>query len=105
MQAFNLQKHQPSVAAAVHLLHELKIKICGSTVNETLQNHPDYPSLLSISDSLSKWKIDNAAIKTTAEKLPELPLPFIANLKTNGGSFVVVTSLTPTHITYSLGGG
>jgi hypothetical protein len=32
-------------------------------VDETLQNHPDWPSLLSISDALSKWNIPNASGK------------------------------------------
>jgi thiol-disulfide isomerase/thioredoxin len=43
-----------------------------------LQNHPDWPSLLCISDSLNKWHIPNAAAKSESRDLDEIPVPFIA---------------------------
>ncbi|OYW78465.1 MAG: hypothetical protein B7Z27_07415, partial [Sphingobacteriia bacterium 32-37-4] len=51
------------------------------TINETLQSHPDYPSFLSISDSLNNWKVENLVIQTSAEKLLEIPTPFITSFK------------------------
>lgn len=59
------------------LLKSLKIKVSIPTIDQTLQEHPDYPSFLSIVDSLSKWNVQSIAIQTTADKLPEIPTPFI----------------------------
>jgi len=80
--------YKPIVQSTVYFLKLLKVKVCSNTVNETLQNHPDYPSLLSINDSLQQWHIDTAVLETIPEKLQELPTPFIAVL--NNNSFAVV---------------
>jgi len=56
-------KYDPKVNTIIAFLKLLDVKVNNSTVDETLQNHPDWPSLLSISDALSKWNIPNAATK------------------------------------------
>ena len=43
-----------------------------------IQSHPDYPSLLSISDTLSFFKINNLATNLQNEDLLHLPKYFIA---------------------------
>lgn len=83
-------QYENPVQATAALLKELKVKVNASAVNEALQNHPDYPSMLSISDGLKTWKIENMAVKVEKEKLDELPFPFIAHTKENGGSFIPV---------------
>lgn len=86
---FRLQTFSPLVAATVTLLQQLQVKrITPNTVNEILQNHPDYPSLLSINDSLQQWHIDTAAFMAEPDKLHEIPAPFIAVL--NNKDFVTV---------------
>lgn len=45
------------------LLKELQVKISISSIRKALEEHPDYPSLLSISDALTSWKIENISIK------------------------------------------
>jgi len=62
---------EPNVKATTAFLN-------NATVNETLQNHPDWPSLLCIADSLNKWNITNVAGKMEASKIDQLPTPFIA---------------------------
>ncbi len=74
------------VNTTIALLRQLKVSVTNTTVNETLLNHPDYPSLLSISDALKQWNIETAAIKITEDKLEEIPLPFMAYINSNGGS-------------------
>lgn len=74
-----LEKYESPVNATIALLKSLGVKVTNATVNNTLQNHPDYPSLLSISDALKSWKIEDMAAKVEKEKLDELPLPFIAH--------------------------
>lgn len=82
----SLFENQPLIVAA--LLKQMKVKVSMQTINESLQSHPDYPSFLSISDSLNNWKVENLVIQTSAEKLTEIPTPFITSFKQ--GVFVVV---------------
>ncbi|MEI6263804.1 MAG: vitamin K epoxide reductase family protein [Sphingobacteriia bacterium] len=69
----------------------IKIKVSLNTINQTLHEHPDYPSFLSISDSLKKWNIDCLALQTNAHNLLSIPTPFITNYK--NGQFIVVKEL------------
>lgn len=69
---------EPNVKATILFLQLTKVKVNNATVNETLQNHPDYPSLLCVSDALNKWSIPNGAGKIEPEKINTLPTPFIA---------------------------
>lgn len=45
-----LDQYEPNVKATISFLNQLRVKVNNSTVNETLQNHPDWPSMLCISD-------------------------------------------------------
>src|SRR5687768_11523905 len=76
------------------LLRELKVPITSSKVIETLEQHPDFPSLLSISDSLEQWKVESIVLEVETETLDKLPTPFIAHTKTGGGSFVLVSTVS-----------
>ncbi len=103
-----LEEYGNPVTATINLLESLKVKVTGSTVSEALLNHPDYPSLLSVSDALNRWQVENMAVKTEKEKLDELPLPFIAHSDENGGTFTTVTKITSDAVEYtkpSAGGG
>lgn len=73
-----LEQYESNVKAIVTFLKIIKVKVNNSTVNETFQNHPDYPSLLCISDSFNKWNIPNGAGKIEPHQIEELPVPFIA---------------------------
>lgn len=59
----------------------LNVKISDSTIKKEFEEHPDYPSLLSISDILSNYGIDNLSISIDTEKLYDIPTPFITQLK------------------------
>ncbi len=85
----SLLENQPLVIAA--LLKQIKVKVSMQTIIETVEAHPNYPSYLSISDSLNKWNVESIAIQTTADKLPEIPTPFITNYK--NGQFIVVNQI------------
>ncbi len=90
-----LEKQTNSNATQVtnQLLKSLKVPVTASTVIEELEQHPDYPSLYSISDNLSKWKVENLALNVDANKIDELPVPFIAHSKAGGGSFILVNDV------------
>ncbi|HYF29550.1 MAG TPA: thioredoxin domain-containing protein [Chitinophagaceae bacterium] len=72
----------------------LRIPIAYDLLRSRLLAHPNYPSLLSITDTLDELEIDNAALVVDKEKISELPIPFLAYLNNRGGQFVVVTNVT-----------
>lgn len=41
----------------------LGIRVPTAAVDSTLENHPEWPSLLCVSDALHSWKIPHAAAK------------------------------------------
>ena len=92
--------YEPNVKAAIVYLRQLKVKVNNATVNETLQNHPDWPGLLCVTDSLNKWNIPNGAGKIEVSKIDELPIPFLANTHNSENSLAVVTEVTPSTIKY-----
>jgi len=61
------------------LCKALDVPITKTTLVTSLLEHPDYPSLLSISDVLQNYRVKNMSIRVKEqEKLIELPTPFIA---------------------------
>lgn len=59
-QLFNTT-NQPSIEVISLLINHLRVAVTKTSVREQLQIHPDYPSLLSLSDTLDIWNIQNAA--------------------------------------------
>lgn len=90
------------VFSTIRLLECLKIKFTRKYISESLQNHPNYPSLLSISDTLIKLKIESISLKTSADKLSSIPVPFVTLLNENGEKFITVTAVTDNSVTYFL---
>lgn len=91
---FNIFKSQQHNAISVikHLLNELKVDVSNDTINTTLTEHPYYPNLSSISDSLSEWHVSNQAyhIDKVGFDATDLYYPFIAHTKDNGGRYFLV---------------
>jgi len=63
-----------------HFIAALAIPLTRQTLNDDLQKHPDYNSLLAISEVLDNWHIPNAAYQLTFDELvaAEIEDPFIA---------------------------
>ncbi|MGN6196015.1 MAG: vitamin K epoxide reductase family protein [Ginsengibacter sp.] len=94
-----LNLYEQPVNVTIHLLRRLNVKVTNETVSEAVLNHPDYPSILSISDTLAKLHIENAAITIDGDRLDEVSLPFIAFVRT-AGSFVLVTDIKNSSVFY-----
>jgi uncharacterized membrane protein len=88
------------VAATINLLTLLKVRVTVTAIKETISGNSNYPSLLAITESLGKWKVDAECYNITPDKLPLLPVPFIAHLRTNSGSFVAVKETSTSGVTY-----
>lgn len=87
------QAKDNAVSATYQYLKAIGAKVTEETVEETLKNHPDYPSLLATSDALNEWHIENVAVRITPEQLGELPTPFLTYLRTDYGIFALVKSV------------
>lgn len=75
--SFLVDRYDSRVGTVIRYLQLLNIKANSSTINETMQNHPDWPSLLCISDTLHTYHIPHAAGKVKPEELDQLPAPFL----------------------------
>jgi hypothetical protein len=47
-------------------------------VIKELDKHPDYLSLMAVSDILTAFEVENAAFRMDFEELDDVPLPFTA---------------------------
>jgi uncharacterized membrane protein len=88
--------YENQVLILYELLKSLGAKVTIATIDDILHEHPDYPSFLSITDSLEKWNVDSLAIQTSADKLDEIPVPFITSFKQ--GYFIAVASVNKSEI-------
>jgi len=98
---FNQYENDSNIV--IEFLKKHQIKVTGTTIDETLQHHPDYPSILSISDSLKKWGVNNVTIKVEPEKLAELPFPCIVHAKNE--SFIILDAVDQNQVHYTNGKG
>ncbi|GAB3562769.1 hypothetical protein GCM10027578_05480 [Spirosoma luteolum] len=90
--AFTAARENP-VAALQTLLRLLKVRVTHNTIADTLERHPDYPSLLALSHTLNTLKVENIAARLTADQLIEVPTPFMVHRLEEDGMFNVVRSL------------
>lgn len=88
------------VSLCVLFLRSLNVKVSRSSVNEQLENHPDFPSLFALSECLRQWNVENAAVKIDPSSIAELPTPFVTTTtKDANGSFVIVHEIEASQIT------
>ena len=90
--------YEPTVKATIAFLKLFKVNVTNAAVNETLQNHPDWPSLLCISDSLNKWHIPNGAGKIDVNNISELPVPFMAYTNNRENPLAIVKEVAADSI-------
>jgi hypothetical protein len=62
---------------AANYLRLLGANITSTTLKKDLEENPYYPTLLSLSDTFTKYKIDNKAFEVSRENFDCLEAPFI----------------------------
>ena len=67
----------PNVQAVACWLKLLNVKVHAHTIEEQMEQHPDWPSLLCISDALHQWKVPHLAAKATDHQLPDQQFPLL----------------------------
>jgi uncharacterized membrane protein len=85
------------------LLKLLDVKITDTTLENDLLYHPNYPSLLSISDVLSSYGVENISFECEKGQLSNLPIPFITRIKSDNGGrgfFTIVKSKSSDSVCY-----
>lgn len=98
---FLFNKRSNAEAAVTNLLKYLKVTIDSDSVIDELEKHPDYPSMLAVSDVLTEFNIENSAFRVDIEVLNELSSPFLINLNTNGGEFAVITKMDAKYVYFA----
>ena len=93
-------QYEPNVKATIAFLTLLNVKVNNVMVDEILQNHPDWPGLLSIADSLNKWNIPNGSGKIEPNQIDQLPVPFIAYTNDREHPLSIVTQVADTTIEF-----
>lgn len=89
------------VASVMKILDLLKIPNTKKYIEDYVLSHPNYPSLLTVSDTLQKFKIETLAINISFEKIQEIPLPCITQVKKEGSSlFVILNKISEENIEY-----
>lgn len=77
----------------------INVKVTRTSLDETLIKHPDFPSLLSVNDTLTRFGITNMAVQRRRFTLQELPLPFITQYRSED-RLILVTAVTPEWVTF-----
>ncbi len=72
------------------LLKHLKVRTSTTNLKDKLYNHPEYPSLDSVTDVFQSLNVSSLAINISSQELPEVPTPCLAALNTEGGTFAVI---------------
>lgn len=77
-------------------LKKLEIPVSKGFIKNQIRSHPEYPSLLSITDTLDELSIDNASLVVDKERIGEIPVPFLAHITKGGGDLLLVTDIEKT---------
>ncbi len=93
-------KEENTVSVLQKAISYFNVPVTEDTIKESLKAHSHYPSLKSVCDVLSEWKIENYPLKYSAVELNELKSPFIAHFGAGGGSLVFVSNFRNGSVTY-----
>lgn len=74
------------------LLEMLDIPFSKDYLHDLIDSHPEQESLLSISDTLTKYKVDSLAIQIGEDKLDQIPLPSVVQM--NGDSYPIFSCVS-----------
>jgi len=71
-------------------LATLNIPVSRRYFRKQVASHPDYPSLLSVSDTLQKLGIPHGVARMDRENLENLERPYVLHLEEDAGKFIVI---------------
>lgn len=77
MNTFTTHLQHPNIQATARLLKQLQVRVHNTSIEQQLEEHPDWPSLLSISDALHQWNVPHLAAKAADKQLPDAHFPLM----------------------------
>jgi ABC-type bacteriocin/lantibiotic exporter with double-glycine peptidase domain len=89
----NFSEEVKCIKTTLELVKALKVKISVTAITKYLEEHPDFPSLLSIADCLENFGIHTLGLKINYEKLQTVPTPILTVHENNGVEFFQIISL------------
>jgi uncharacterized membrane protein len=94
--------HTNLVNVASCYINQLKVKVSKTTLKESINENPFFPSLYSLSNAFERFNIPHQAVKIDKENLENLTPPYIAYVRAQntGKDFVLVTSVTNHEVQY-----
>ncbi len=87
---------QNSEAVALQYVKQQNLKISRTTLQNALREHPDYPSMLALSDVFNSFGVESMALRVESIKtLADKPLPLIVQVQSEAGDslFALVLSI------------
>jgi uncharacterized membrane protein len=87
---------------AVKYAQQLNIPITATSIKESIEQNPYYPSLYSLSNTFTKFKIESIAFEANEEQLADIQPPFIVYMQmpSIGKDFVLVTKKNKENVSY-----
>lgn len=87
--AFIFESHSMEQAVS-NFLKSLGVPVSEHYVQKLISAHPDFPSLLSISDTLHRLGVDHAASRVAKEDLSGIAFPYLLPLDKGRGDMLLV---------------
>lgn len=90
------------INVAQQYVQQLKAPVTKTTLRQSLEENPYYPSLYSLSNVFNRFKIANESFATDEDNLGSIEPPFITycSKQRSGKDFVLVTEITGTTVSY-----
>jgi uncharacterized membrane protein len=93
---YSFDTQLPSLAEAY--LKFTKAKVTSSTLQKDIKEHPNYPSLLALTETFDRYKIKNVAYKLEAEDLEAFtsdhPLIAFVRMPKKSSDFILINRIT-----------
>jgi uncharacterized membrane protein len=87
---------------AAHYARLMKVKVTEGSIKRSIEENAHFPSLLCLSETFSRYHINNKAFEIKPENLDQLKPPYIAYIKVPnvGKDFVLVTGIGGNNVSY-----
>lgn len=97
----NLETFELSAIYSVHKITELLgLKCTKLGIKDKLLAHPEFASLISISDTLNNLNISNLAANIPIGRLNDISIPAMTLLTIEGGIYTVITKINDNEVEY-----
>lgn len=97
----SFKRKDNAIEVASALLALQKIPVTDTGLEQDLQRHPDYPSLLSLSDTFTSYGIENISLKMTEKNIEDCPLPAIVPIFIDDDQkFTIVRSVSTDSVCF-----